>query len=158
LLLVPEIRRINRKAAAMNFWQTKKLHEMTDAEWESLCDCCGKCCLNKLEDEKTGEIHFTSAACKLIDLKTCRCTRYAERMQQVPRCLDVRKLAPETYRWLPSTCAYRLLAEGEDLPSWHPLVSGRRDTVQRAGVSIASYAVKEDQVRRLEDHIIKWLD
>jgi uncharacterized cysteine cluster protein YcgN (CxxCxxCC family) len=142
----------------MNFWQNKKLHEITGTEWESLCDNCGKCCLNKLEDEKTGEIHFTSAACRLLDLKTCRCTRYAERMQLVPRCLDVRKLDLEAYHWLPSTCAYRLLAEGEDLPAWHPLVSGRRETVQRAGVSISSYAINENQVRRLEDHIIRWLD
>ncbi len=158
MLLVPEIKDSPKKTAAMNFWQTKTLHEMTDAEWESLCDNCGKCCLNKLEDEKTGEIHFTSAACRLLDLKTCRCTRYAERTRLVPRCLDVRKLDPEAYHWLPSTCAYRLLSESEDLPTWHPLVSGRRETVQRAGVSISSYAVNENQVRRLEDHIIRWLD
>jgi len=146
------------QAEAMNFWQSKKLDEMTTEEWESLCDNCGKCCLNKLEDEKTGEIHFTSAACNLINLKTCRCTRYAERTRLVPRCLDVRQLAADAFHWLPSTCAYRLLAEGEDLPSWHPLVSGRCDGAQRAGVAIASYAIKESQVRRLEDHIIKWLD
>jgi uncharacterized protein len=146
------------QAEAMNFWQSKKLHEMTTEEWESLCDNCGKCCLNKLEDEKTGEIRFTSAACNLIDLKTCRCTRYAERTRLVPRCLDVRQLAAEAFHWLPSTCAYRLLSEGEVLPSWHPLVSGRRDGAQRAGVSIASYAISEKQVRRLEDHVIKWLD
>ena len=131
---------------------------MTGEEWESLCDRCGKCCLNKLEDEKTGEIHFTSAACNLIDLKTCRCTRYAERTRLVPRCFDVRQLASNAFHWLPSTCAYRLLFEGEELPSWHPLVSGRQDSVQRAGISIASYAIKEKQVRRLEEHIIKWLD
>ena len=142
----------------MTFWQSKSLNEMSEEEWEALCDNCGKCCLNKLEDERTGEIHFTSAACNLIDLKNCRCTRYAERIRLVPRCVDVRQLAPETFHWLPSTCAYRLLFEGKDLPSWHPLVSGRRESVQRAGVSINSYAIKESQARRLEDHIIKWLD
>lgn len=142
----------------MAFWQSKTLQEMSDDEWESLCDRCGKCCLNKLEDAETHEIHFTNAACKLLDLKTCRCTRYAERARLVPRCLDVRQLAPEAYRWLPSTCAYRLLTEGEDLPSWHPLVSGRKDGASRAGVSVASYAISESQVRRLEDHVIKWLD
>ncbi|MGR9088790.1 MAG: YcgN family cysteine cluster protein [Gammaproteobacteria bacterium] len=142
----------------MSFWKEKTLDEMTSEEWESLCDRCGKCCLNKLEDEKTGTIHFTSAACNLIDLKTCRCTRYAERTRLVPRCLDLKRLETEAYHWLPSTCAYRLLFEGEDLPSWHPLISGRADSVRRAGVSIVSYAVKEAQVRRLEDHVIRWLD
>lgn len=142
----------------MSFWKTKNLNEMNAEEWESLCDNCGKCCLNKLEDEKTGEVHFTSAACKLINLKTCRCTRYADRTRLVPRCLDLKQLKTDAFHWLPSTCAYRLLFEGEELPSWHPLVSGRADSVRRAGVSIGSYAIKEMQVRRLEDHIIKWLD
>ncbi len=142
----------------MNFWKTKKLSEMTTEEWESLCDNCGKCCLHKLEDEDTGDIYFTSAACNLIDLDTCRCTRYAERIQLIPECLDLIQLDLANYNWLPSTCAYRLLSDGKELPAWHPLLSGNPGSVQDAGVSISSYAMKESEVDDLEDHIIEWLE
>ncbi len=142
----------------MSFWLTKKLTEMTTEEWESLCDNCGKCCLHKLEDEDTGEIHFTSVVCNLIDLKTCRCTRYTERTRLVPECLDLKQHDFAEFNWLPSTCAYRLLSDGNPLPDWHPLVSGSAKSVQEAGVSIRSYAMKESEVDDLEDHIIEWLD
>ncbi|WP_445368928.1 YcgN family cysteine cluster protein [Methylomonas sp. BW4-1] len=141
----------------MNFWETKTLAQMSTEEWESLCDNCGKCCLNKLEDEDTGEIAFTSVACDLIDLETCRCTRYSERCTLVPECIDLKQHDFAEYNWLPSTCAYRLLTDGEALPSWHPLITGTRESVKEAGVSISSYAVKESQVTDLEDHIIEWL-
>ncbi|MDD5579398.1 MAG: YcgN family cysteine cluster protein [Methylobacter sp.] len=142
----------------MSFWKTKKLHEMTTREWESLCDGCGKCCLHKLEDEDTGEIFFTSVVCNLIDLKTCRCTRYSERTRLVPECLDLKQHNFAEFNWLPATCAYRLLSDGEELPIWHPLVSGNAESVQEAGVSISSYAMKESEIDDLEDHIIEWLD
>lgn len=141
----------------MNFWETKKLAEMTAEEWESLCDNCGKCCLHKLEDEDTGEIAFTRVACRLINLNTCRCTRYNERIKLVAECLDIRKLDIEKYNWLPSTCAYRLLNEDKELPAWHPLLSGSSASVKRAGVSISSYAIKESRAINVEDHIIEWL-
>jgi uncharacterized cysteine cluster protein YcgN (CxxCxxCC family) len=142
----------------MSFWKTKKLSEMTTEEWESLCDNCGKCCLHKLEDEETGAIAFTNVACNLINLKTCRCTRYSERTRLVPECLDLKQHDFAEYNWLPSTCAYRLLSDGKELPDWHPLLSGSAHSVRRAGVSISSYAVKESQVDDLEDHVIEWLD
>ena len=142
----------------MSFWETKKLAEMTAEEWESLCDNCGKCCLHKLEDEDTGKIAYTSVACRLINLNTCRCTRYNERTKLVAECLDIRKLDVEKYNWLPSTCAYRLLNEGKELPSWHPLLTGSPASVKRAGVSISSYAIKESMAMDLEDHIIEWLN
>ena len=142
----------------MSFWETKKLAEMTAEEWESLCDNCGKCCLHKLEDEDTGKIAFTSVACRLINLNTCRCTRYNERTKLVAECLDIRKLDVEKYNWLPSTCAYRLLNEGKELPAWHPLLTGSPASVKRAGVSISSYAIKESMAMDLEDHIIEWLN
>lgn len=141
----------------MNFWETKSLAEMTTDEWESLCDRCGKCCLNKLEDEDTGEIHFTSVVCNLFDLKNCRCTRYEERTVLVPECLDLKQHDFHEFNWLPATCAYRLLSDGDELPSWHPLVSGSPNSVKNAGVSISAYAMKESDVNRLEDHVIKWL-
>ena len=142
----------------MSFWETKKLAEMTAEEWESLCDNCGKCCLHKLEDEDTGKIAFTSVACRLINLNTCRCTRYNERTKLVAECLDIRKLDVENYNWLPATCAYRLLSQGKKLPAWHPLLTGSAASVKRAGVSISSYAIKESMAMDLEDHIIEWLN
>ncbi|MGR8933468.1 MAG: YcgN family cysteine cluster protein [Gammaproteobacteria bacterium] len=142
----------------MNFWQEKTLAQMSTEEWESLCDRCGKCCLHKLEDEDSGEIYFTSVACDLIDLKTCSCTRYNERCTLVPECLDLKQHDFTEFDWLPNTCAYKMLVEGEDLPGWHPLVSGRSDSVHEAGVSIRCYAMKESEVEDLEDHIIEWLD
>jgi len=141
----------------VKFWETKTLAQMSTEEWESLCDNCGKCCLNKLEDEDTGEIAFTSVACDLIDLETCRCTRYSERCTLVPECIDLKQHDFAEYNWLPATCAYRLLTDGEPLPSWHPLLTGTNESVKEAGVSIGSYAIKESQVTDLEDHIIEWL-
>jgi hypothetical protein len=141
----------------MSFWKTKKLAEMTSEEWESLCDGCGKCCLHKLEDEDTGEIAYTNVACKLINLHTCRCTRYAERTELVPECLNLKQYDFTQYHWLPVTCAYRLLDEGKELPVWHPLRSGRAASVKKAGASIGSYAIKESAAVNLEDHIIEWL-
>jgi uncharacterized cysteine cluster protein YcgN (CxxCxxCC family) len=142
----------------MSFWQDKKLSEMSTEEWESLCDNCGKCCLHKLEDEDTGKIYYTSVVCKLIDLKTCRCTRYLERTRLVPDCLDLKQHDFALYSWLPATCAYRLLSDGQDLPVWHPLVSGTLESVPNAGVSIRSFAMKENGADDLQDHIIEWLD
>ena len=139
------------------FWKTKPLAEMNRAEWESLCDGCGRCCLNKLEDEDTGKFHYTRAACKLLDLKTCRCTDYANRAARVPDCVTLTAENVGSLGWLPATCAYRLLDEGKPLAWWHPLVSGRKETVVEAGVSMAGVAYPEDglSVDDLLDHIWK---
>jgi uncharacterized cysteine cluster protein YcgN (CxxCxxCC family) len=118
------------------FWKTKSLEEMTSAEWESLCDGCGKCCLAKLEDEDTGEIHWTSVGCRLFDEKSCRCHDYSNRFAKVDDCVGLTPQNVGTIAWLPSTCAYRLLAEGHDLYWWHPLVSGDPETVHGAGISV----------------------
>jgi uncharacterized cysteine cluster protein YcgN (CxxCxxCC family) len=140
----------------MRFWETKTLAEMTTEQWESLCDNCGQCCLHKLEDEDTGELAFTSVCCDLIDLNTCRCTRYTERCTLVPECLDLKQHDFAEYNWLPATCAYRLLTDGKPLPEWHPLITGNPESVKQAGASISSYATKESQVDDLEDYIIEW--
>lgn len=141
------------------FWRTKKLQEMTVAEWESLCDGCGKCCLNKLEDWDTGEIHFTNIACTLFDDQTCRCRDYANRFDTVPDCI---KLEPDdiaSYAWLPATCAYRLLNEGAELPNWHPLVSGDVNSVHEAGISVRNRTIPEDGLSAddYEFHLVDWL-
>jgi uncharacterized cysteine cluster protein YcgN (CxxCxxCC family) len=140
------------------FWRTKPMAEMTRAEWESLCDGCGKCCLLKLQDEDSGELFHTDVACRLLDLHGCRCTRYKDRQELVPDCV---KLSPENVgglNFMPSTCAYRLVAEGKDLPDWHPLVTGRRDSVYKAGMSIRYRVISEDEIDEddLPDRIVEW--
>lgn len=140
------------------FWRRKRLSEMTAREWESLCDGCGRCCLNKLEDWDTGEIHWTVVACRLLDAGTCRCTDYANRRERVPDCL---KLTPEglgNLGWLPPTCGYRLVAEGRDLRWWHPLVSGDPETVHRAGISVRGRTISEEglEPEDYEDFLSDW--
>lgn len=143
---------------AQPFWKTTDLDDMSQQQWESLCDGCGRCCLNKLEDWDTGEIAWTNVACKLLDVKTCRCTDYDNRQAKVPDCIG---LTPKTVRslsWLPPSCGYRLIAEGRDLYWWHPLVSGDPDTVHAAGVSVRDRTVPEEglDVEDFENHIVYW--
>ncbi len=127
------------------FWETTPLHRLSRQQWEALCDGCGRCCLQKLENRKTGKVYFTVVACRHLDLGTCRCLAYAARLQTVPGCL---RLTPENLfgRWLPSTCAYRRLATGKPLPNWHPLVTGDRASVHRAGISVSHFAISEEGV------------
>lgn len=136
------------------FWQHKRLADMSAAEWESLCDGCGRCCLHKLEDEDTGALHFTRVACRLLDVHSCRCKRYANRQRWVRDCVRLTPQDVGRFRWLPETCAYRRLSEGRELPSWHPLISGDPESVHRAGVSVRGWAISEEQVGDLQDHII----
>jgi len=140
------------------FWETKPLSAMTDEEWESLCDGCARCCLHKLEDEDTGEVHYTDIACRLLDVARCRCRAYAQRTRLVPDCVSLRGAPPDAFRWLPATCAYRLLAEGKPLEWWHPLVSGDPRTVHEAGISIRGRVVSERDVDPddAEERIVEW--
>lgn len=137
------------------FWKTKSLEEMTRAEWESLCDGCARCCLFKLEDEDTGEIYYTNVVCRLLDRHHCQCTRYTDRQTLVPTCLVLTPELVHSLKWMPSTCAYRKLAEGKDLEWWHPLVSGDPETVHRARISVRRKTVSEDEINPddLEDHV-----
>ena len=136
------------------FWETTPLSRMTRDQWESLCDGCGKCCLHKLEDEDTGEVHATNVACKMLDRRHGRCTDYRNRRAYVPECVRLTPALLHQLDWLPSTCAYRLLADGEPLPDWHPLKTGDPESVHRAGESVRGWTVSEVDVTALEDHVV----
>ncbi|MDA1091194.1 MAG: YcgN family cysteine cluster protein [Proteobacteria bacterium] len=138
------------------FWRSKTLAQMTKAEWESLCDGCAKCCLNKLENETTGEIQYTDVACRLLDTEECRCVSYDDRKRYVPDCRILTAKNIKSIEWLPSTCAYRLIDEGKDLFWWHPLVSGDADTVHQASVSVRGRVVSERDTDDLENRIVGW--
>lgn len=140
------------------FWETTPLTAMTPAQWESLCDGCAKCCLEKLEDEDTRRIVYTNVACKLLDQDSCRCADYANRSHVVPSCVTLTPAELEDPYWLPSTCAYRLIAEGSLLPDWHPLISGNSDSVAEAGHSIGGRVITEEQAGPLVHHLIEWVD
>lgn len=140
------------------FWIRKSLYELSQSEWEALCDGCGRCCLNKLEDYETGEIAFTNVACRLLDSDTCRCRDYSNRLERVPDCLQLDPDAATALTWLPPTCGYRLVAEGRPLYWWHPLLSGSRDSVHEAGISVRGRTLSEAGVpdEDLIDHVVKW--
>ncbi len=140
------------------FWETIPLDRMTPAEWEALCDGCGKCCLNKIEFEDDGEVAFTRIACRLLDGDTCRCTHYQTRRQFVPECVQISPASlPNIAYWLPRTCAYLLLYQGKPLYRWHPLISGDANSVHDAGASVQGWTVPETEVEEAdwEDHIIE---
>jgi len=141
-----------------SFWQEKRLSQMNHEEWESLCDGCGRCCLHKLEDDNDGRVYYTKVACDLLDIATCRCKDYENRQIKMPDCLQLSVEHAEYFDWLPPTCAYRLLAEGEALPEWHPLITGDPNSVIKAGISVQDIAKKQQDVVLMEDEIISFFD
>lgn len=142
---------------SQSFLQRKTLEQMTDEEWESLCDGCGQCCMHKLLDADTDEIYFTNVACDQLDLKSCQCKNYAERFRYEPDCIKLTRDNLTTFRWLPNTCAYRLIAEGKPLPAWHPLKTGSKLAMHQAKISVRHIAIREIEVMYWEDHIINTL-
>ena len=136
------------------FWEDKPLEALDRAEWEALCDGCGKCCVHKLEDEDTGDLLPTNVACKLLDRHAGRCSDYRNRRAYVPDCVRLTPKLARSLDWLPETCAYRLRADGQPLADWHPLVSGDPESVHRAGISVRGWTVSELDVGDLEDHIL----
>lgn len=136
------------------FWETKSLRQMDRAEWESLCDGCGKCCIHKLEDEETGELLATNVACRLLDRRTGLCSDYKHRKAMVPECVRLTPEKLEDLDWLPSTCAYLLVYNGEPLRDWHPLITGDPESVHKAGMSVRGWTVSEDDAGDLEHHLV----
>jgi hypothetical protein len=139
--------------SASAFWE-KPLESLDRGEWEALCDGCGRCCLHKLEDEDTGELHPTNVACKLLDRRNGQCTDYVNRKSLVHDCVKLDPTKQDELGWHPSTCAYRLRGEGKALPEWHYLISGSRETVHEAGQSTRGWTVSELDVEELEDHVV----
>lgn len=140
-----------------NYWTQIPLPEMSKSQWEALCDGCAKCCLYRLEDADTAEIYFTNVHCRLLDTTQCTCSDYPNRSARVEDCVTITMKELENPYWLPSTCAYRLLAEGKDLPEWHPLVSGDPGSVVNSGNGICGRTVCEDDADNLEQHLIEWV-
>ena len=141
------------------FWKTKPLTELSEYEWESLCDGCGLCCLRKLEDPDSGQIAYTDVACRLLDSDSRRCRRYDKRTELVADCVKLRRGDREQLRWMPATCAYRLLDAGEPLPEWHPLITGTSQSVRDAGISVTGRCVSEEFVaeEEIEFRIVDWV-
>jgi uncharacterized protein len=133
---------------------------MSEREWELLCDGCARCCMIKLEDEDTGQVHYTAVVCDLLDLDVCRCKRYPQRHELVPDCVVLTPDRAAEFAWLPTTCAYRMLAEGRDLQWWHPLVSGNPDSVHEAGISVRDKVVPESSVHEDDqmEMIVTWVE
>jgi len=142
------------------FWETRSLEQMTDAEWESLCDGCARCCLHKLEDADTGEVYYTGVRCRYLKEDSCRCSDYPRRHELVSHCIDLRREDLSRLTWLPDTCAYRRLYEGKPLLPWHPLVSGSTYSVHEAGISIRGKAVSDEHIHPdgYDEHIIQWVE
>ncbi len=142
------------------FWKQKALTDLTNNEWESLCDGCGKCCVLKLEDIETDDVYYTDVACKMLDCQTGRCRDYERRKQNVPDCILLTPETIEQLAWMPKTCAYRLVYEGKNLPDWHPLISGSAYTVMKAGHSVAGQVFPEGSVEDedMANHIRNWDD
>ena len=149
---------IKRDGLSPEFWKRKPLKSLTSEEWEALCDGCGKCCLNKLEDEDTGEVALTRIACRLLDDQSCKCGQYPIRHQFIPDCIVLKPSnIDENAYWMPKTCAYRLLWSGQPLFDWHPLISGNPETVHTANISVRGMTLSEFDINEedWEDHIIE---
>ena len=149
---------IKRNGLSPEFWKHKPLKSLTSEEWEALCDGCGKCCLNKLEDEDTGEVALTRIACRLLDDQSCKCGQYPIRHQFIPDCIVLKPSnIDENAYWMPKTCAYRLLWSGQPLFDWHPLISGNPETVHTANISVRGMTLSEFDINEedWEDHIIE---
>ena len=143
---------------SLRFWEDVPLEKLDRAQWEALCDGCGKCCIHKLEDEDTGELHPTNVACRLLNRRTGQCSDYKHRHAFVPECIRLTPAKLAEIDWLPETCAYVRRAAGKSLPEWHYLVSGDREAVHTAGASVRGWTISEDEADDLEDHVIESYD
>ncbi|MBR9727097.1 YcgN family cysteine cluster protein [Shewanella intestini] len=140
----------------MTFWKDTPLIDMTQEQWEQLCDGCGKCCLNKIIDDETEQLYYTNVACHLLNHQSCRCEKYPQRFEFVPQCTAITVDNIASLTWLPDSCSYKRLYEGRGLASWHPLITGSKDAMHKAGMSVRKKVKNEKKVKWLEDHIVLW--
>lgn len=142
------------------FWKAKSMQKFSSSEWESICDGCGRCCLQKLEDEDSGEVYYTDVVCRYFDEAKCQCTEYDKRSVLVPRCVKLNYEDIERFHWLPSTCSYKVLHDTGELPKWHPLVTGDSDSVHKAGISIRGKVISETDIDEelWEEQVINWVE
>lgn len=147
---------MSKNSKTPNFWEQKSLDQLTQEEWELLCDKCGLCCLHKLEDEDSGDIFYTCVACRLLNIETCQCTFYADRFDLVENCIDLYNEDRELLSMMPPTCAYRLIYEGKKLGPWHHLISNDENSVHQEGISVQGKALAEEDVdlEELEEYVI----
>ena len=140
------------------FWETKNLIDMNENEWESLCDKCGKCCVIKLEDFDTQQVHYTNVSCKLLCEKSASCKDYENRKSIIPDCITLSPDNLKDLKWMPETCAYKLLNEGKNLPYWHPLLSGNDKEIVKSGNSVKNRVTNENEIKikNLPDYIFNW--
>ncbi len=145
---------------APRFWERKAPAEFSPSEWEALCDGCARCCMIKLQDAESDQVHYTAAVCDLLDIDQCRCTRYPQRHELVGDCVELNPERAASFGWLPTTCAYRIVAEGRSLPDWHPLISGSAQSVHDAGISVRDKVIPEAQVHEgdREHMIVRWIE
>ena len=139
-----------------NFWKGRTLEQLSPEEWEALCDGCGQCCLYKLEDEDSGDLYLTNVVCRFLDHETCQCQVYPDRHQAVPTCVQLTPQNVLALKWIPPTCAYKLIAEGKTLPEWHPLISGNRQSIQETEFSIGGRVISESEADMddLENYVV----
>jgi len=150
----------DKQGSQNKFWQEKSLEQMSPEEWELLCDGCGKCCLHKLEEESSGEIAYTRVICRYFDENTCRCQVYATRRTKVPDCVILKPGNLKDLPWMPSSCAYRLLYEGKNLPEWHPLQAGNRKAIEDSGNTVSGKVISEEFVHEdgYDEHVVHWVE
>lgn len=144
---------------SQQFWQQKSLHEMSQSEWESLCDGCAKCCLIKLQDEETNEVAYTNVTCQYMNFDDCSCTEYLRRNELVPHCVWLKPEMVDEFFWLPESCSYRLVAEGKDLPEWHHLLCKDKQRIHECGASVKNKVYSEAHIpeEEIEEYIIHWV-
>lgn len=163
------LKRLTRKNSAEpvreRFWELP-LADLTQSEWEQLCDGCARCCLLKIEEDEPAPdgqpvIHFTRVSCRFLNRASARCSVYRRRQKKMPDCvvMDIHNL-PTALHWIPSTCAYKLRYQEQPLPSWHPLLTGSTQAMQEAGITVAGRVISEDDVHDddLEEQIIRWVE
>jgi len=145
--------------SSVQFWKTTKLKDMSQEQWESLCDGCARCCLQKLQDDETDKIYYTNVVCQYMK-QDGQCSHYQDRQTYVPDCVWLTPADAAQFHWLPDSCSYRLVSEGKDIPTWHPLKTGTQQSVVDAGFSVLCQELVPDNTieeEKWQEQLIEWV-